>query len=92
VLVDAQEHSYGPSQEAQQAAEQQPVWDSQLQPGETQSRVVIFQVPGVLLQPGLLITEGGWPTSLIIGDENSPFHKKTEIRFSNTSAQPYGKN
>lgn len=83
VLVDVQGHSYNPSQEAQQATGQQPAWDSQLQPGETQSRLVIFEVPGLLQQPGLLTSEGGWPTSLIIGDENSPFHQKTVIRFGN---------
>ena len=82
VLVDAQGHSYSPSQVAQQAIEQQPEWDSQLQPGEMQSREIIFDASAVLQQPGLLITEGGWPTPLIIGDENSPFHQKTEIRLS----------
>lgn len=82
VLVDAQGHSYSPSQAAQQGIEQQPEWNSQLQPGEVQSREIIFDVSAVLRQPGLLIAEGGWPTPLIIGDENSPFHQKTEIRLS----------
>lgn len=86
VLVDTQGHSYDPSQEAQQAVGQQPSWDSQLQPGEIQPREVVFDVPALLQQPGLLISEGGWPTRLMIGDENSPFHQKTVVLLSDERA------
>ena len=71
-LVDGQGHEYAPSQQAT-------LWNQQVQPGAIAPRVIIFNVPDVLQQPGLLIAEGGWPTILIIGDDNSLFHKKTEV-------------
>jgi hypothetical protein len=84
-LDDGHEHQYQPSQVAQQALGQQPVWDARLQPGETQSRPLVFDAPANLLQrsplPRLGITEGSWPTPLIIGDENSPWHQVTVIQL-----------
>lgn len=81
-LVDQQGHSYTPSSLAQQSIGQSPTWNQQLQPGEIVPREIVFEVPTMLQQPGLLIAEGGWPTKLIIGDENSFFHKKTEVRLA----------
>jgi hypothetical protein len=80
-LVDQQGNSYTPAPEAQQVLGQKPVWQNRLQPGETEPRQILFDVPGLLQQPGLIISEGGWLTSFIIGDENSLFHKKTEVRL-----------
>ena len=81
-LVDQQGHTYAPSLLAQQSIGQAPTWNQQLQPGEIVPREIVFEVPNLLQQPGLLIAEGGWPTMLIIGDENSFFHKKTEVRLT----------
>jgi hypothetical protein len=84
-LDDGQGHRYLLSQAAQQAVGQQPTWDARLQPGETQSRTLVFDAPANLLQqspqPRLGITEGSWPTPLIIGDENSPWHQVTVIQL-----------
>ena len=84
-LDDGQGQTYQPSQGAQQALGQQPTWDARLQPGETQSRTLVFDAPATLLQqqpqPRLGITEGSWPTPLIIGDENSPWHQVTVIQL-----------
>jgi len=89
-LDDGQGHHYLPSQVAQKALGQQPVWDVRLQPGETQSRPLVFDAPANLLQrlqpPRLGITEGSWPTPLIIGDENSPWHQVTVIPLAFATA------
>ena len=83
---DGRGSHYLPSQTAQQAQGQQPLWDARLQPGETQSRTLVFDAPANLLQelpqPRLGITEGSWPTPLIIGDENSPGHQVTVIQLA----------
>jgi hypothetical protein len=85
-LDDGQGHHYQPSQVAQQALGQQPVWDARLQAGERQSRTLVFDAPVDLVQqsplPRLGITEGSWPTPLIIGDENGPWHQVTVIQLA----------
>jgi hypothetical protein len=84
-LDDGRGRHYFPSQAAQQTLGQQPVWDARLPPGETQPRTLIFDAPADLAQrsplPRLGITEGSWPTPLIIGDENSPWHQVTVIQL-----------
>lgn len=84
-LDDGQGRHFPPSQAAQQTLGQQPIWDARLQPGETQSRTLVFDAPANLLQqsaqPRLGIAEGSWPTPLIIGDENSPWHQVTVIQL-----------
>ena len=56
------------------------LWDRKVQPGETVSRTVAFDLPGGIVQPGLVVSEGIGPLSaVIIGDENSIFHAKTEF-------------
>jgi hypothetical protein len=93
-LDDGQGHHYQPSQVAQQALGQQPVWDARLRPGETQSRTLVFDAPANFLRqsplPRLGITEGSWPTPLIIGDENSPLHQVTVIQLAFASAATSG--
>lgn len=53
------------------------LWDQKLQAGESQARTLAFDLPADTANPLLVIAEGGGPTFLIIGDENSPFHTKT---------------
>jgi hypothetical protein len=56
------------------------LWDRQIQPGETVSRTVAFDLPVGVSAPGLVITEGLGPLAvIIIGDENSFFHAPTEF-------------
>jgi hypothetical protein len=87
-IVDAQGKRY--SQMVNAGAEPgfpmgQPVtaaqlWEQKIQPGETVSRTVAFDLPGTIQQPGLVVNEGIGPLSaIIIGDENSVFHAKTEF-------------
>jgi hypothetical protein len=90
-LDDGQGHHYQVSPAAQQAVGQQPIWDARLQPGERQLRPLVFDAPATLLQqspqPRLGITEGSWPTPLIIGDESSPWHQVTliQLEFESTA-------
>ena len=59
-----------------------PLWDQKIQPGETSSLTVAFDLPVDIRQPGLVVTEGIGPLSVaIIGDENSLFHAKTEFQL-----------
>jgi len=94
-LDDGQGYHYQPSQAAQQALGQQPIWDTRLQPGERQSRTLVFDAPANLLQqspqPRLGTTEGSWPTPLIIGDENSPWHQVTVIQLAFASTVVSGR-
>ncbi|HZS45901.1 MAG TPA: DUF4352 domain-containing protein [Blastocatellia bacterium] len=61
-------------------------WFHNLNPGESSERQIVFDLPADTKNPSLEITEGQWPTYLVIGDENSFFHKKTRIRLNNNSA------
>jgi Domain of unknown function (DUF4352) len=81
-LVDRADHQYDSSSTGQTSIGQSPQWDQRLQPGEVQTRTVIFDVPLQIQQPHLVIAEGSWPTPLIIGDENSFFHPKTEFSLA----------
>jgi hypothetical protein len=58
------------------------LWNQKLQAGESQSRTLAFDLPFGTANPLLVITEGGGPTFLIIGDENSPFHAKTVFQLA----------
>jgi hypothetical protein len=57
------------------------LWDQKLQAGESQVRTLAFDLPPAAANPFLVVTEGGGPTFLIIGDENSPFHAKTVFQL-----------
>ena len=50
-----------------------------IRPGETYTTTVVFDLPVDVRNPALLIQDDHPITRLIIGHENSPFHKK--IRF-----------
>jgi hypothetical protein len=81
-LTDAAGYQYSPSSAGQHAIGQYPQWNQRLQPGEEQTREVVFDVPLQIQQPHLIVTEGSWPTPLIIGDENSFFHPKTAFSLA----------
>ncbi len=56
------------------------LWSQPVEPGEIASRTVAFDLPQDVSKPGLVINEGIGPLSaIIIGDENSFLHAKTEI-------------
>jgi hypothetical protein len=57
-------------------------WVHELAPGASSSRDIVFDLPADAQDPALVIIEGGWPTTFVIGDENSLFHKKTKIRLT----------
>ena len=52
-----------------------------LRPGETYTTTVVFDLPAGVKNPTLLMQEGNPATHLIIGHENSPFHKKTRFQL-----------
>ena len=54
--------------------------DTPLRPGQSYTTELVFDLPADARRPTLLVTESLLPTRLIIGHENSPFHRKT--RFS----------
>lgn len=54
-----------------------PGLDQRLRPGQEARLQVTVTLPGSADQPRLLITEGGFPTRLVIGDENSPWHARS---------------
>jgi len=87
-VIDAQGGSYtrmvSAGDPAGQPLDPARLWDRKVQPGEKVDRVVAFDLPMKAgLAPSLVITEGsGFPTDLIIGDENSFFHAKTTFRLA----------
>jgi hypothetical protein len=89
-IVDTQGHTYNYSKiELASSTNVQTQTDTtdlftttKLNPGEKSVRTLVFDLPNTVTGPCLVISEGGWPTSLIIGDENSFFHKKTQVCFN----------
>jgi hypothetical protein len=56
------------------------LWNQPVAPGEEALRTVAIDLPAGVERPGLVITEGIGPLSaVIIGDENSLFHAKTQF-------------
>lgn len=88
-VVDAQGNIYDYSANGETAlakGQSQPEiytlnWTEKLQPGDKSERIIIFDLPNKVQQPYLVISEGSWPTLLVIGDENSFFHSRTRIRL-----------
>ena len=58
------------------------LWNQPLLAGQQVSHQISFDWPTDAEQPLLLATEGGWPTVLVIGDENSFFHPHTVFRLT----------
>jgi hypothetical protein len=52
-----------------------------LRPGESYTTDVLFNLPPGVKPAKLLLNEGDWITHVVIGHENSPFHKKTEFQL-----------
>ena len=52
-----------------------------LQPGESYTTRLVFDLPEKAREPRLLITESDWITRALIGHENSPLHRKTSFRL-----------
>jgi hypothetical protein len=85
-IVDSQGNRYskivnaGNEFEMGQPVTNAQLWDQKIQPGEIVSRIVAFDLPRDIGQPGLVVTEGIGPLStILIGDEGSLFHAKTEF-------------
>ena len=90
-IIDEQGRTFSPSPEGQKALESSgaagtPI-TTPLQPGESYSTKVVFDLPANIRNPTLLINEGAWETHLIIGHENSPLHKKTSFQIDLLPAQ-----
>ena len=51
-----------------------PGLDQRLAPGQMVDLRFALAVPASVRDPQFLITEGGFPSRLVIGDENSPWH------------------
>jgi len=84
-VVDASGAIYRPDPAGQRALETVegpsiPLTRS-LQPGESYTTRLVFDLPEKASDPRLLITESDWITRLVIGHENSPFHGKTSFRL-----------
>ena len=52
-----------------------------LQPGESYTTRLVFDLPEKARDLRLLITESDWITRALIGHENSPLHPKTTFRL-----------
>jgi hypothetical protein len=89
-VADAQGHDYPQMISAEQGHAGQQVsaaelWVGRLNPGETADRLVAFDLPANISLPVLMISEGsGFPTNVIIGDENSYLHSRTTFRLAVT--------
>jgi hypothetical protein len=81
-LEDQQGVRYTSSPAGQKAVGNEPTWDQKLQPGERQTRDIVFDVSAQTQRPRLGIIEGTGPGPLIIGDEQSLFHKQTQIQLT----------
>jgi hypothetical protein len=80
VLVDGLGHAYGESSTGDaaftRAQGKQPPLTEPLRPGESFTRQIVFDVPRDVRGLRLLITEDDPQSHLLVGHENSPFHKK----------------
>jgi len=84
-VIDDQGKSYHYPSDGQQALAsvqgQDAPFAQEIGPGAAYIKDLVFDLPAHVNNPCLIITEGAWITRLIIGDENSLFHKKTKIRL-----------
>jgi hypothetical protein len=84
-LLDESNRRYDPSPNGQQALDAagqggQPL-DSKLTPGGSFTRTVVFDLPKSSSHPALAVNHGLFPSVLIIGNEQSFFHKPTIIQI-----------
>ncbi len=85
-LVDERGVRYDPSPSGQQALEAagqagQPL-NSWLDAGAAFTHIAVFDLPPGVTQPGLVISHGAFPGSIIIGDDQSFLHKPTIMSLS----------
>ena len=79
-VVDESGREYIPSPDGQKALERAQgksiPFSRLIRPGESYTTDLVFDLPSGIRNARLFITTADWPTRLIIGHENSPFHKK----------------
>jgi len=51
--------------------------DTPLKPGDSYLTDIEFEIPAIARAKLLLVRSLGWQGHFLIGDENSPLHKKT---------------
>lgn len=85
IVIDEGGNQYFPAVAAQSLLEQSHAAGTTmtipLRPGETYSTTLVFDLPGDIKSPTLLIQEGEWITHFVIGHENSALHKKTRFQI-----------
>ena len=91
VVIDEAGREFNPSQPGQRAFELTPgatttPMSTPLRPGETYSTDFVFDLPADVHQPRLLVGDADPVSTLIIGHEDSPLHKK--IYFAISPASP----
>jgi Domain of unknown function (DUF4352) len=84
-LLDAKSQRFDPDSSAQQVLDAtgqggQPL-DSELAPGSSFTRTVVFDIPGDSSHLALVVTHGLFPDVLVIGSEQSFLHKPTIIQL-----------
>ncbi|MFZ1683265.1 MAG: hypothetical protein WAU88_03950 [Candidatus Zixiibacteriota bacterium] len=77
-LIDSLGNAYGISEAGQAAyvkrfGKQEPL-DKRIGAGESFNTALVFDLPSIRNGLKVSVTEGGWPSRLVIGDENSFFH------------------
>jgi hypothetical protein len=86
-LVDGQGRRYEPSRQGQEALEAlegpEPALASTLALGQSLETIRVFDIPADAVDVGLAVEHpvGVAPGLLIIGDQASLFHRRTEIRL-----------
>ena len=84
-IFDDQGNSYGPSPEGQRALEESQgsgtPFTTALRPGESYTTDLVFDLPNHVKATELLMREGAFVTTFIIGHENSFWHPKTKFRL-----------
>ena len=56
--------------------------DQEVEPGASYVKELVFDIPDDVQRPQLLIADDDCLTRLVIGNENSLFHRKTTFRLS----------
>lgn len=84
-LVDERGNKYAPIADPQLAIRNTQAGGkpliTPLRPAESYTTEVVFDLPANAKPSTLLINEGEWVTHLVIGHENSPFHRKTRFQL-----------
>jgi hypothetical protein len=85
-LVDASGRVFGVAEEAQRALAEAggagTLLTRPLQPGESYTTTLVFDLPADARAPRLLLTTVGAPTHFLLGHENSFFHKKVYFQVA----------